>query len=209
MRSISVCDVNFDIHDGPVAVSVSGGADSAMLLYMVLSTVSGPVTVYTCSSAQKGYAAPRYAYDVILKCAQLTGRHDIQHVVYFVEQQTLQTLITPIARALHLHKYTVVYTGSTALPPDSESHNFVRNSGLHHIRNPNVVREHYNGATRQYYSPFFNVNKRKIHELYRHYNLVDTLYPVTRSCESLTLTSGHCGDCWWCEERVWAFGRYT
>jgi 7-cyano-7-deazaguanine synthase in queuosine biosynthesis len=209
MKTITVCDVPFDIYDGSVGCSVSGGCDSAILLYTLMLHCQGPITCYTCSSAQKNFAAPHHAYDVITRCVQLTGRLDTQHVVYYVTEQTKSTLITPLARAMAARQHTVMYLGSTALPPDSESQYFKLSSGLYDIRNPNVIRDTYAGATRQYYSPMFNQNKKKIRELYEHYGLLETLYPITRSCESLTLTRGHCGACWWCEERMWAFGRYN
>ena len=47
------------------------------------------------------------------------------------------------------------------------------------------------------------------------HGIVDELFPLTRSCESeekgqQMLDGGpeeHCGKCWWCLERQWAFGR--
>jgi len=49
-------------------------------------------------------------------------------------------------------------------------------------------------------------------ELYRKYNLIDTLLPLTRSCEGWDyMTDGftkECGECWWCMERSWAFREY-
>jgi 7-cyano-7-deazaguanine synthase in queuosine biosynthesis len=34
------------------------------------------------------------------------------------------------------------------------------------------------------------------------------IFPITRSCESWTNDfSKHCGECWWCKEREWGFGR--
>jgi hypothetical protein len=60
------------------------------------------------------------------------------------------------------------------------------------------------------YVPFANINKKAIAELYRHYDLMDSLFPVTRSCENkkVHFTEPHCGDrCWWCLERKWGFGR--
>ena len=35
------------------------------------------------------------------------------------------------------------------------------------------------------------------------------LFPVTRSCELKGKLEyyGHCGKCWWCEERQWGFDQ--
>lgn len=58
--------------------------------------------------------------------------------------------------------------------------------------------------------PFVNVDKRAVHEIYSRKGLMDSLYPLTRSCESPARGRQidiHCGECWWCAERLWGFGR--
>ena len=59
------------------------------------------------------------------------------------------------------------------------------------------------------FRPFTNIDKRGIAELYEHFGLMDTLFPLTKSCEGFTPSwdSPHCGKCWWCLERQWGFGR--
>jgi hypothetical protein len=57
------------------------------------------------------------------------------------------------------------------------------------------------------YKPFFNITKKNIAELYQEHGLLDSLFPLTRSCEDRNFLQGHCGKCWWCEERLWAFER--
>jgi hypothetical protein len=59
------------------------------------------------------------------------------------------------------------------------------------------------------YRPFANLDKKGIKEIYDHFNLMDTLFPITKSCESKTYdwSTPHCGWCWWCHERRWGFGR--
>lgn len=58
--------------------------------------------------------------------------------------------------------------------------------------------------------PFADKDKKVVAELYNKYNLTDTLFALTRSCESFEFDetfSEHCGKCWWCKERKWAFGK--
>ena len=57
------------------------------------------------------------------------------------------------------------------------------------------------------YNPFINHNKKHIARLYKALGVEDTLFPVTRSCENDSYPDSHCGNCWWCYERKWAFGR--
>ena len=66
------------------------------------------------------------------------------------------------------------------------------------------------------HQPFVNIDKRGIYELYTSLNVLDDLFPLTHSCEMIhgeylmqLDVSKHCGkdDCWWCQERLWGFGR--
>ena len=60
--------------------------------------------------------------------------------------------------------------------------------------------------------PFINHDKRKVAELYHHYDIME-LFDITRSCENINGPAlndfeDHCEtECWWCYERRWAFGR--
>lgn len=58
------------------------------------------------------------------------------------------------------------------------------------------------------YIPFINKDKKELAEIYKKNNLTDTLFPLTRSCVEVTNNfDKHCGECWWCKERLWAFGK--
>lgn len=58
------------------------------------------------------------------------------------------------------------------------------------------------------FSPLINIDKKGVAELYKHFNVLDSLFPLTRSCENWTDDfSSHCGVCWFCLERLWGFGR--
>jgi hypothetical protein len=56
--------------------------------------------------------------------------------------------------------------------------------------------------------PFRNINKQGVRELYEYYNVLDELFPLTRSCENITTNfKMHCGFCWACAEREWGFDK--
>jgi 7-cyano-7-deazaguanine synthase in queuosine biosynthesis len=47
-----------------------------------------------------------------------------------------------------------------------------------------------------------------VSELYDYFDLQNTLFPLTRSCEQYTDDfTQHCDNCWFCGERKWGFGR--
>jgi len=55
-----------------------------------------------------------------------------------------------------------------------------------------------------------NVDKKGVHEHYVRLGVLEELFPLTRSCEIHTTDfSEHCGECWFCKERLWGFGRYV
>ena len=68
------------------------------------------------------------------------------------------------------------------------------------------------------YQPFINEDKRYVANLYKQYNLLETLFPLTASCiaqKGEVLSSGKvhdfsepCRECFWCNEKHWAFGMY-
>jgi len=54
-------------------------------------------------------------------------------------------------------------------------------------------------------TPYFKFTKRDLAQKYYNYGLHNNLVPLTFSC--IVNTEEHCGKCWWCKERMWAFGR--
>lgn len=202
MYNISIAGINVDIHKGPLSILHSGGADSAILLYILMMNVKETITVITCANKLKGRINPKIATNVISKCIDLTNNSNIIHSTFFVEEQTFNSLFGNVNK--YFQSKQIIYTGATAFPPDTALSTFKNTTEIYSKRDPNKVRELYNG---RFYAPFFNHNKKHIYNLYADLNLLDELYPITRSCEDLELREGHCGKCWWCEERHWAFGH--
>lgn len=192
------------IHRGKLGIALSGGADSAIVLYALMAGGADEIHVYTCSSKEKNRRGPRYAMDVIDKCCDLTGYTNVFHHIYQTPKQTLPALIDPLSKFIIQHRLDHMYTGITALPPDDAPNDIAFRSSERGFRDPNEIKEVYNG---KWYRPLYNINKQEVANLYEEFGVMDSLFPVTRSCESLTLLDGHCGQCWWCEERLWGFGN--
>ena len=102
-------------------------------------------------------------------------------------------------------------SGITKSPPKHVQESFSDSFDLEDKRGEDVERiihvkdyEYYNYYE---YRPFFNFDKKELAQIYKEYDLLDTLFPVTRSCEGWQNITGHCGKCWWCEERMWGFGK--
>jgi 7-cyano-7-deazaguanine synthase in queuosine biosynthesis len=206
MNIITVNNIDVPIHPGPVGISLSGGADSAILLYMLMTNVTGPIIAYNFASKAKGRRAPHYALDVIGKCIDLTGNNNIQNRTVFVDSQNLTDMITMFKAELNSGKINKMYLGTTQHPADDvlATFNDKLDSSTYSIRNAGVVRP---TEASGIVMPFINYNKKDIAGIYSALGLTDTLFPLTRSCENPALADGHCGNCWWCEERQWGFGR--
>ena len=59
--------------------------------------------------------------------------------------------------------------------------------------------------------PFYDINKKWIAEQYIKYDLMNDIYPYTISCTKFTKHrygyGSMCNNCFWCKERLWAFGE--
>ena len=58
------------------------------------------------------------------------------------------------------------------------------------------------------FRPLTNIDKKGIYELYKKFNLIDSLFLITRSCDDKSAKThlSHCGNCFPCRERRWGFG---
>ena len=210
-ETVILSGVEFEIYNGSkVGVSVSGGADSGLLLYILMKYGKFDIHVFTCASKEKNRVAPKVVTEVISKCIDLTNfKNKVYHHVHYVDVQTLDTLFADIKIINSRLGLPVIYTGITNNPGEDVMEGFKnKNNGLNAIRNPDKIKPTSRAFTTntKIYTPMFNINKIKVREIYDELGIRNVLFPVTRSCESTTLTQGHCGECWWCEERLWAFG---
>lgn len=207
MKTVALGPYSIDIHNR-AGVVVSGGADSSILLYIMMKYSTTPLTVYTLASKEKFRSAARVSSNVIDKCMELTGQTTVYHKLIYVDRQNNDLLFEQASQDLRNNQIKIIYTGLTKLPPLPVLEGF-KNTVDNYImeeRNPNKQYNEYT-VNNKCYMPFYNLDKRQIFEIYQQFDLVDDLFPITRSCESLRQSTGHCGECWWCEERQWAFGR--
>jgi 7-cyano-7-deazaguanine synthase in queuosine biosynthesis len=209
MKYITICDLEIPLVDGKVGLSMSGGADSSLLLYILLSNKKETLEVFTLASDLKGRISAKIAANVIDKCIELTGNNNVNHHVVYVDSQNDEKLFRLPLEMLSESKISMMYTAITANPPKEIADNFLTpvDNSQQSIRDPSVFRPIING---KWCRPFFNIDKIKIFEMYESLMLIDTLFPLTRSCElenPLPNFLGHCDNCWWCKERFWGFKR--
>lgn len=203
--------IEFRIYDGPIGINVSGGVDSSLILYLLMKFSTSKIYAFTIASEQKFRLNSKIAVNVINRCIDLTNNLNIEHATIYTTEQN-ETILHSLPKLfLKDNKINIVYTGVTANPPIDICSTF--NEARVEIRDYEIEKPilYDNGM---YYNPWSNHHKQDIAMMYEHFDLLNTLFPVTRSCEYINSTPGtsidenyHCGKCWWCQERMWGFGR--
>jgi 7-cyano-7-deazaguanine synthase in queuosine biosynthesis len=211
-----------------VGVWLSGGADSALLCYLLAKKIMQENLPLQIQPITVDYKRPFkfIARDVQKKIEKLLSAESIfkEHLVYNPPSDTVWSP-DELAKEFHRlnekhireNKFQVLFSGITTNPPVNIQENFkwgvlkdveIKRGGSilkekvrHFVKQEDKIYEFYE------IKPFFDLTKKDIANIYQNLKITDQLFPVTRSCEDLKSVEGHCGVCWWCEERQWAFGR--
>lgn len=209
-------------------VNCSGGADSALMLFetckiIVENKLPATIVVFTLTADARDRYNSRCAQNVINVIArQLDNYPIISHQIFYAPVQESEyfkkwepQVIKNFDINLRLNATSLTPPkGTVVLDSNGLSRNLYRESLSFERRNlsPNLIKD---GL--EIIFPYYNLHKVDILKKYHQYNLIDTLLPVTRSCElpvqgyttsartdvidDITKT---CGTCWWCLERKWA-----
>ena len=210
-----------------IGIWMSGGADSSLLCYLLAEKIKKenlnvkiqPLTVQKRPGIYE-------SIPVRNKIAELLDAEDIfkNHVIYaapdsgWVNSEYLGMFAKKNRENIKQNVFQVLLSGITTNPPVEIQKNFQWGvlEDVEKTRGNSVIKEKVRYFTQvedkiEYefleLKPFFEINKKEIAKLYKEKNLLESLFPLTRSCEDKTFLDGHCGKCWWCEERLWAFGR--
>lgn len=199
---------NVTLHDGNLGMSLSGGADSAILAYILMSNHPGMLYLYTLANTEKGCRNALHATQVLNKLIELTGNTRVQHITNYTQQQTREELFSIAENAIKDNSLTMFYMATTSTPTKEVLETFKNTMDQHTFerRRKDIYKGHYN-KDKTIYDPFMNIDKSQIKKLYQYYGILDSIFPLTRSCESRNILDDHCGECWWCEERQWAFDK--
>lgn len=212
-----------------VGIWLSGGADSALLCYLLARQIIQDKLPLQIQPITIDYKRPFsfIAGNVQRQIEKLLSANGIfkEHLVYNPPENTIWSR-EELAEQFHKlnekhvreNTFQLLYSGITTNPPIDiqESFNWgvladVEAKRGHHIPKQKI-RHVVTQTTDRIYEfyelkPFFDITKKDIAEMYCDLKILDNLFPITRSCEDLKTVKGHCGKCWWCEERLWAFER--
>ena len=210
-----------------ILIKLSGGADSSIIYYALCDKFKDRddvkiivITLDTDFKDQYISSAKR----VINLVKKLTGKEPYDHLTNIVKHSNEnyvngQDALYEIANKKY--PITMSYSGITRNPPHKEMVDFfnikIKELNLNEemvweaINSRDVPRDNYTSTTRG--RPFANFDKKATATAYNYYNMTDILYPMTFSCEAAPYkidNNGmpiHCGECFFCLERWWGFGR--
>lgn len=212
-----------------IGVWMSGGADSSLLCYLLAEKIKRdnldikilPMTV-DYKRPFRFIAGPvREKIEEILDAKSIFLDHEVYRPpddTTWSWEELQQQFPKRNEENIRKGKFQVLFSGITTNPPPEVQRNFAWGilPDVEKVRGIDIEKslERYftvEEAHRIYefyqIKPFFNINKQMIYEIYKNKNLLDEMFPLTRSCEDVSSSEGHCGRCWWCQERHWAFGR--
>lgn len=205
MKTIDLGKIKLNIYNGTIGIRASGGADSSILLYYLALHHTGPIIAYTISQEIQDYSEEDHITRVVNKIRELTSNKNIIIKHYKVHKKTIDILLDITNTNATEDNITMLYSGITKQPPQEDEALFKNNineGDLTNFRDPTIeVPTLYNKT----YMPFANLNKKDISDLYIRAGVLESLFPITYSC--VINPKVHCGNCWWCEERQWAFGK--
>jgi 7-cyano-7-deazaguanine synthase in queuosine biosynthesis len=189
-----------------IGISLSGGADSALLAFILMNHYEDDLHFFTYASQEKSFRTVKNSILVIERCIEFTKKINCHHHIKYGQQQQRDTFFNFLLDSVDSKIIDVMYTGTTSAPPNYVQENFKQQlpEDIKTRRDQNRIKQLYTHNGRLFH-PLINFSKKEIFSMYRNLDILDKIYPVTNSCENLHQHSGHCGQCWWCEERLWAF----
>ena len=233
METINIAGYDLIIfNDRSVGIFVSGGADSSLLLYILMKHIKGHIQIYTVQEPARMNVYEPIIETCVNLCSELTGNTNFTlHKIHRLDQNP-ETLFSIVSDKLGSGEVDIIYAGLTKFPPYEIWKDHPNTQPQWHIdaRGTTVekplfgvdvpVREDTDftlltsgGIPKQsiksddrLYVPWVNLNKSDIANMYKELRLIDNLLPKTRSCEDEFHPGTHCNKCFWCMERKWAFG---
>lgn len=177
-----------------VAVAVSGGVDSALLLWMMsmLEPPSGSSMVAVCM--QRGERTTQFASEIVNRINRLCDKN---------------TKLVPIQCDPGIPHTKIGYNIKNMMGPDTFQHVMSASTenppvdlpGLAPIRVPLSVRQQ---NANIWTFPFMHCDKTHTVALIKKH-LLDWIFDVANTCTEKE--DKRCSACWQCRERAWAFSQ--
>lgn len=199
-----------------IGISLSGGCDSSFLSFLVLkyfkdNNFNPPITFISGVIKKKGVWKIFYIQEIIDFLSTNYPKANINQEILFIDD--LKEIFDYEKKLLTTNNIDLFINGSTKNPPYEDLIKYDMLEGRLTYRDEEY-REiwRYKELGGDVYKPLINVNKKFIAQGYKDFELIETLYPKTISCEKIRNNDNFnempCKKCWWCKEKHWAFGVY-
>lgn len=174
--------VHIPLVEGRAAVSASGGADSTILLHILLSHGIHPEVVFIEKTPS--------SFDKLKQClSYLEELHGVKLTLKTSVKETSDHNLRPLI-IKQVENYDYLYTGVT------------RNSDK--VKGEGAPDRPQSNHSQRIFTPFLEHDKRVPISLYHQFNLKDLLN-MTHSCTQDLNRS--CQKCYACRERAWAISE--
>lgn len=221
---VSIDFFNFNTQNLKIGIAVSGGADSALLLYLTAKYVKDaeiiPWTGYEIENKNYRFRPftihdAKNVVDVVRN--KLPDANISQHYIWSYDRREQDKKIymkDEAKKCLDDGIIDLYVTGKTANPPKEVLIDIEKKLPSDTAGPIDTSRSHTQSErpSSTYYAPFINMNKKIISSLYQKYDCMKDLFSVTQSCvgwaEETNWFTEPCKQCFWCHERKWAFGSY-
>jgi len=205
-----------------LAVSISGGCDSSLMLYCLCKTLMEHklhkkislypfnINMLDIKIAENSKLPTQRCYEII---SEMFPEINFPLGLSFIDAWYFSCGKGPYAKRDTVRKYRGKFlkkhninhfiTGGTGNPPLGTSKRLdklISESDTISVRD-SIDYKNLKGL------PFSKVNKKFVATIYEQENLMYDLFPNTVSC-TYVHQHGPCKRCYWCEEKKWAFGMY-
>lgn len=199
-------DTVLSLPSGPIGICFSGGADSSLLVYLVLNQIKNEtVHLFTISTVQRNLYQHKICADVLTEICRLTNNYNIiQHITVTDTDAEGIASIRLLPEQMLYQQQTVksMLYGDNCNPSEDDNIPGIKEFDFFNeqTRSPLFTRS-LRWAPGQYW-PLTNLNKQDICKIYQAQGIADSVYPLTKSC-STDYDQLPCGKCWFCLERSW------
>lgn len=172
-----------------ISVLWSGGMDSTILLYLLVTQHQIPVKCYSMQVGMETKVCPEIL-------SWFSEKLNMEIPFQFLSKYPMR--IRPAVETIQLIDPSYVYTGCNLVVTDQFTPTKYIKDDTPPVRGPTLNDRHIR--------PFIDMDKRDIVKMYQTYDVMDLL-ELTFSCGSPNKTKTEfsaCGACYFCMEREWA-----
>lgn len=191
-------------------LSLSGGIDSASLLYCMLeymhkNSINRPF--YCVTTLNRSDPTAAYHAQLVLNFVKRRFPIEVEHIIVssMLRGGNKISLANNIFKKLvNEGKIDCIISGVTANPKDNfqfvpPAKQYVK--PMNHRDDDQWTIKEENNLTRL--QPYAKIDKRAICEITEQKNIKEKLLMITKSCTDEV--KYECLECWWCQERAWGF----